>query len=343
MDLRLSEDQEATRDLLRRLFEREVGTDVVRAAESLGHSPQVWATLAAAGIPAMGMPARLGGGDADLAMLAVVAIEAGRAMAPVPLIEHLVATRVVAELDPAHPRLADLASGSAIAALAPVPAVSGRASLVPGGAVADVVVALDGDVLVVAGGRPPGAALRNHASAPLADRDLTGPDRRVLASGADAGLAHADAATEWRVLTAGALSGLAATALELAVAYVKQRHQFGVPIGSFQAVQHGLADLPGPVLGAELLVHEAAWALVTGEVAPTGAGGRELALMALLFTADVAADVTARCVHYHGGYGVAEEQDPQLLYRRARGWALVGGDPADDVERLGALLAEGGG
>jgi 3-oxochol-4-en-24-oyl-CoA dehydrogenase len=343
MDLRLSEDQEATRDLLRRLFEREVGTDVVRAAESLGHNPAVWATLAAAGIPAMGMPVALGGGDADLAMLAVVAVEAGRAMAPVPLIEHLVAARVVAELDPEHPRLAELATGSAIAAFSPVPATDARATLVPGGAVADVVVALDDDVLVAAGGRAPGVALRNHASAPLADRDLAGPDRRVLATGTDARLAHADAAAEWRVLTAGALSGLAAAALDLAVDYVKQRHQFGVPIGSFQAVQHGLADLPGPVLGTELLVHEAAWALTTGTRAPTGASGPELALMALLFAADVAADVTARCVHYHGGYGVAEEQDPQLLYRRARGWALVAGDPADDLDRLGVLLAAGGG
>ena len=343
MDLRLSEDEEATRDALRRLLEREVGSDVVRAAEPLGHSPKVWTSLAAAGIPAMGMPGPLGGGDADLAMLAVVAIEAGRAMAPVPLVEHLVATRVVAALDPGHPRLAELAAASAIAAFAPLPAAHGRAELVPGGAVADVVVALDGDDLVAAEGKPPGVAPRNHASAPIADRDLTGPDRRVLASGADASRAFTTAAAEWRVLTAGALTGLAAAALDLVVAYVKQRHQFGVPVGSFQAVQHGLADLPGQVLGAELLVHEAAWALTVGADGPTGATRAELALMAFRFATDVAADTTGRCVHYHGGYGVAEEQDPQLQFRRARGWALVCGDPADDLHHLGELLAAGAG
>jgi 3-oxochol-4-en-24-oyl-CoA dehydrogenase len=338
VDLTLTSDQQAARDLLRRLFEREVPSTVVRAVEPLGHSPQLWSTLAAAGIPGMGLPERLGGGGADLAMLAVVALEAGRVMAPVPLVEHFIATRLLAELDPTHPRLPELATGTAIAVFAPAAATGGRAPLVPGGAVADVVVALDGDELVAGGGLAPGAAPRNHASAPLADRDLAGADRRVIAAGAEATRAFGAAGDEWRVLTAAALAGLAASALDLTVAYVKQRHQFGVPIGSFQAIQHGLADLPGAVLGAELLVHEAAWALITGAASATGARGRELATMAFQFAADVARDVTARGVQYHGGYGVAEEYDAQLLYRRARGWALVAGDPADDLQHLADLV-----
>ena len=63
-----------------------------------------------------------------------------------------------------------------------------------------------------------------------------------------------------RSLTAGALVGIAAPALDIGVEYVMARHQFGVPIGSFQAVQHGLADLPGLIDGARLLAHKAAWA-----------------------------------------------------------------------------------
>jgi 3-oxochol-4-en-24-oyl-CoA dehydrogenase len=343
VDLTLSADQEATRDLLHRLLAKEVDTALVRANEALGHSPELWAVLAGAGIPGMGVPSEQGGGGADVTLLAVVAMEAGRFMAPVPLVEHLVATRVVATLDGAHPRFADLVAGDAIAAWAPPPATDGRAALVPGGAVADVVVALDGDDLVAAGGRAPGVAPRNHASAPLADRDLRGPDRRVIASGPGATNAAAVANAEWRVLTAAALAGLASAALDLAVAYVKERHQFGVPIGSFQAIQHGLADLPGQVMGAELLVHEAAWSLATGSVAATGATGAQLAVMALSFAAGVARDVTSCCVHYHGGYGVAEEYDAQLLYRRARGWPLVAGDPADDLHRLAALLVPASG
>jgi hypothetical protein len=286
----------------------------------------------------MGVPERLGGGGAGLDLLTVVALEAGRAMAPAPLTEHLVATRALAAHDPSHPRLTDLVAGRAVAAFAPMPATEGHASLVPGGAVADVVVALDGQELIAGGGLPPGLAPANHASAPIADRVLVGPDRRVLARGPDAVRGFETAADEWRVLTAAALAGLAAAALDLAVAYVKVRHQFGVPIGSFQAVQHGLADLPGLVDGARLLAHEAAWALTSGGVAPTGARGPELAAMAFLFAGDVAREVTARCVQYHGGYGVAEEYDAQLLFRRARGWALVPGDPTVELHRLAELL-----
>ena len=338
MDLTLDADQESTRELLRRLLAQEVPSSVVREAEPLGHSPALWATLAGAGIPGMGMAAELGGGGAGLPMLVVAALEAGRVMAPVPLVEHLVATRVIAALDPGHPALADLVAGAAIAAFAPVAVTAGRAALVPGGAVADVVVALDDADLVACHGAAPGAATRNHASAPLAGRDLRPMDRRLLASGPAGAATFADAGAEWRVLTAATLAGLAAAALDLAVAYVKERHQFGVPIGSFQGIQHGLADLPGPVAGAELLTHEAAWALATSSAAPTGARGAELAVMAFVFASGVARATTAAAVQYHGGYGVAEEYDAQLLYRRARGWSLVAGDPSDDLDRLGGLL-----
>ncbi|HVM63610.1 MAG TPA: acyl-CoA dehydrogenase [Acidimicrobiales bacterium] len=334
MDLDLSADQEATRDLLRRLFTKEVDASVVRAAEPLGHSPAVWAALGDAGIPGMGVPAGLGGGGADLGMLVVAAFEAGRAMAPVPLVEHLVATRAIAAGAPAFTRLPALVSGESIAAWAP----SGS-GLVPGGAVAEVVVGVDGDVLVAVENLPPGAAVPNHASGPLAQRSLADGVRTVLG---EAGAAGGRAADEWRTLTAAALAGLAARALDVAVAYVKERQQFGVPIGAFQALQHGLADLPGMVDGAWLLAHEAAWALDTGSRTVTGASPGEVAAMAFLFAGEAARAVTARCVQYHGGYGVAEEYDAQLLYRRARGWALVAGDPGDGLDRLAAsLLAEG--
>jgi len=327
--LDLSADQEAVRDLLRRLFTKEVDPSVVRAAEPLGHSPAVWSTLRDAGIPGMGVPAEHGGGGADLGVLVVAAFEAGRAMAPVPLVEHLVATRAVAAYAPAHPRLPALVSGDAIAAWAPSPS-----GLVPGGAVADVVVGVDGDAFVAVENMAPGAALPNHASAALARRSLAVGARTVLGAAGDA----ARAADEWRVLTAAALAGLSERALEVAVAYVKERHQFGVPIGSFQALQHGLADLPGMVDGAALLAQEAAWALTTGERTVTGAEPPAVAAMAFLFAGEVARAVTARCVQYHGGYGVAEEYDAQLLYRRARGWALVAGDPGDELDRLASLL-----
>ena len=50
--------------------------------------------------------------------------------------------------------------------------------------------------------------------------------------------------------------------------------------------------------------------------------------MAFVFAADARGHATDRSLHYHGGYGFAEEYDIQLFYRRARGWALVLDDPA---------------
>jgi alkylation response protein AidB-like acyl-CoA dehydrogenase len=126
------------------------------------------------------------------------------------------------------------------------------------------------------------------------------------------------------------------------VQYVMERQQFGVPIGSFQAVQHGLADLPVLVDGGRMLAHKAAWAAGLG---PADAGLIDvdrndysdvptLAAMAFVFAGDAAATATHRSLHYHGGYGFAEEYDIQLYYRRARGWRLVAGDPADECLAL---------
>jgi alkylation response protein AidB-like acyl-CoA dehydrogenase len=60
--------------------------------------------------------------------------------------------------------------------------------------------------------------------------------------------------------------------------------------------------------------------------------------MAYLFATEVAAQVTDRVLHYHGGYGFAEEYDIGLYYRRARGWPLVLGDPAAQYQRLADRL-----
>lgn len=340
MDLSRAPAQEDVRLLLERLLAREVPTDVVRRAEPLGFDQATWAHLCQAGVPGMGAPSSLGGGGASLDVLVTAAEAVGRALAPAPVVEHQVATAVWCGLRPDDSRTQAVVQGSRIAAFAPRPA-SSTACLVPGGAVADVVVSLDEQELVAvwAPPPPPGTAPVNLASAPLADRDLRTGQRVVLATGPEAVERFLQAADHWRVLTAASLVGLARGALELVLAYANERVQFGVPIGAFQAVQHGLADLPGEIDGARLLTAEAAWSIDQGVPSASGATGAQLAAMAFLFAADVARRTTAVCVQYHGGYGYAEEQDPQLYYRRARGWPLVLGDPGAERRRLGSTLA----
>lgn len=336
MDLALDTDQESARELLRRGL-----GDLPRPVGS-GRGDGVRRRLDELGVWGMAMPEDLGGGGAGLCVLVVAAEEAGRAILGEPVVEHLVATRALARHDPAHPALTGCATGATIATFAPHPATGGVAALVPGGARAGVVLALDGGALVAVTAPPPEVTPASHADLPLADRRLGDGTRRVLAEGASAEAAHAGAVAEWRTLTAAALVGVADRALEVAVAYVKERHQFGVPVGSFQAVQHGLAELPGSIDGARLLAHEAAWALDGGSRSVTGADGGALAAMALLFAADVASSATAACVQYHGGYGYAEEYEAQRLYRHARGTALGGGGLDAVLDELAAVVVSGG-
>lgn len=333
VDLELSADQAATGELFASFFSQESQVSAVRAAEPLGFDAPLWDGLRGLGAPGMGVPAVAGGGGADLATLVVAAEALGHAIAPVPLLEHLVVARLLLS--------ADVVDGTAIATLALHPAsADGTWRLVPAGAVADVVVGLDGEHLVAVRSTPPGSGPRNHASAPLADRSARVGDREVV------GTRHEfeRMRDEWKVLVAGALGGIAAAALDMGVQYAKTRHQFGVPIGSFQAVQHGLADLPALADGCRFLAHKAAWAGDRAESGSCDVGDNDvtdfgaLASMAFVFASDAAARATDRSLHFHGGYGFAEEYDIQLYYRRARGWPLLLGDPARECLRLADRL-----
>jgi alkylation response protein AidB-like acyl-CoA dehydrogenase len=322
VDLGLSPDQQSVEELFSTFFAKEAPPSVARAAEPLGFDPALWERLVETGAPGMGVE------GATMGDLVVAAEQLGRAIAPVPLVEHLVASR-------AHPA-DDVVAGSTIATVSLRPAVDGVWRLVPAGAVAGVVVGVDGDELVAVRNEAPGSGPRNHGAMPLADRSTAG-DRVVLGPASQFDVVRA----EWQVLTAAALVGVSAGGLDLAVDYSKSRIQFGVPIGSFQAVQHMLAEQVGCIDGARLLTHKAAWAEGPGPV-DTGDNAVEdqctLASMAFVFAAEVATQATDRALHVHGGYGFSEEYDIQLYYRRARGWSLVLDDPAAESRRLADLL-----
>jgi alkylation response protein AidB-like acyl-CoA dehydrogenase len=345
VDLGLSDEQAAVVELFGALGTKWSTPEIVRAHEELGFAPALWDQLVAAGAPGMAVAAEHGGGGSGLLELALGVEQLGRALAPAPLVEHAVAARLLTAVGAELPE--GVVEGTAIATIALRPAGEGVARLVPAGAVAHHVVALDGDRLVLVSSDPPGAAVPNLASMPLADRALTYADGTTLATGDAAHACFAAALTEWRALTAAALTGLGAAALELACAYVTERHQFGVPIGSFQAIQHGLADVSVGLDGAQLLARKAAWTLDrpdpghrasrrAGHRAGHRAGAADLAAMAFLFAAEQAQTASTRALHYHGGYGFMEEYDVQLLYRRAKGWALVLDDPALEYRRVAA-------
>ena len=272
----------------------------------------------------MGAPEDLAGGGATATDLALVAEEYGRTLAPVPFPEAASAVNALSSVGPTMAGVVEeIASGDVVPTLILRPPVAGVARLAPAGAVADLAVLLDNDQLVMlrrAGPRPYLESPANLGSQPIADWDLTAPgtERTVLAEGSHARSIHRDACGLWRTLTAAALNGLRKEALDVGVAYVKQRYAFGVPIAAFQTIQHRLADVAAEGEGLDLLVHEAAWAR---SAEPDRASS--LATMALLAAADIAFRTTRESLQFHGGYGYTLEYDIQMYFRRAKAWPLA--------------------
>jgi alkylation response protein AidB-like acyl-CoA dehydrogenase len=328
MDLRPSQEQQQLIDAFASLYKDVASPARVREAEPVGFSPELWTRLRETGALEMAVPEDCGGWGASLLDLALVAEQHGRAVAPAPLVETQVAARLLARFGAGEDALRAALAGDRIVTLAVRPARAGTATLVPGGAIAQQAVVLDGDRLLLVDVPADGRHVENSGCLPLADLPVAA-DATELAAGADALDAYDRALDEWRVLTAAALSGIASRALEIGVAYVKEREAFGQPIGGFQGVAHRLADRATEVDGAELLAREAAWA-----AAEEPDRAAELAAMAFGFAAETARDTTYHALHFHGGYGFMLEYDIQLYFRRARAWAAVLAEPRASYRRV---------
>lgn len=342
MDLNPSEEQQQLIDTFAAFYGKECPVERVRASEPLGHDAELWSRLREMGALVMAVDEGSGGWGASVLDLALVAEQHGRHIAPVPLIEAQVAARLLGRAgDPASAgALGRIVEEGRLVTFALHPPRDGRLLLVPFGAVADEVVYFDADRLMcteVAGNRLP---VSNLGSMPLADIAV-GPAAVELVAGVRARPLFEQARDEWLALTANALVGLGSRALEIGVEYVKERHAFGVPIGSFQAVSHGLADAATAMDGAELIAREAAWAANEDRQRAS-----QLASFACGFSADAAREASYRSLHYHGGYGFMLEFDIQLYLRRSKTWPSVFGEPSSMYGRGAAnrlsQLAGGG-
>lgn len=340
MNLAPSPDQRAIKDAFADVFTRESTPTRVRAAEAAGFDPELWRLLVELGAPGIAVDEDLGGAGTGMIELALMAEEAGRRIACVPLVETAVAARTLADHAPTDERaralLEEVLAGAALVTFQPRPAQGGVASLVPAGAVADRVLALDGEDLVVA--RDPGAGLAaDFGLLGCADRGVDrDADRLVLARGDAALAAFSTAVSRWRLGTAATLSGLAAEAIKIAVRYSTERLQFGVQIGTFQALQHPLADAVTAADGSELLAREAAWRHDEGVE-----DWEEMAAIAVAHAGRTAETACAVGLHVHGGYGYTLEYDIQLYLRRAKALSLLGGDPAATWAEIGAATVKG--
>ena len=141
-----------------------------------------------------------------------------------------------------------------------------------------------------------------------------------------------------RIGIAAQALGLAEGALETTIAYVKERKQFGRSIAQFQNTQFQLADMATKVKAAQLMVYRAALKKDEYQAGAKVSYSVEAA-MAKLYAAEVAMEVTTKCVQLHGGYGYIREYDAERMMRDAKITEIYEG--TSEVQRMvisGALL-----
>jgi len=117
---------------------------------------------------------------------------------------------------------------------------------------------------------------------------------------------------ESRILVAAQALGTAQGAFDRALAYVKQREQFGKKIAQFQATRHKLADMATKIETARLLTYQSAWNFDQGRIDP------KLTAMAKMWAARVAVEVCDEAIQLLGGYGYMAEYEVERFYRDAK-------------------------
>jgi alkylation response protein AidB-like acyl-CoA dehydrogenase len=330
-DFSLSEEQSALQDSYRKFFARHSPADVVRAAEPVGYDETLWHRLVETGITTMALPEAAGGDGASMLDIVVIAEELGRALAPVPMISHIVASNLIARAG-AHTELAEHINGRPVT-VALNPVRRGAPQLVPESAIAADVVALSGDRIELHRNDKPAAHVANLGSTPLA---WWTPGQSPSALGDSAAGAvdwHHRAVDEWRVLTAAALVGLTEAALSLGVEFAKTRETMGVPIGALQGVSFSLADVEIGVAGARNLARRAAWMMDHEPL-----NRPDLPTVAYSYCSRVATHGVSAAQHVQGGLGFTVEADISLYFLRAKGWSVLGGELAGHPARIGAML-----
>ncbi|QMU69885.1 acyl-CoA dehydrogenase family protein [Streptacidiphilus sp. P02-A3a] len=354
MRFRIAEDDAALARAVAELLAKEAPPEVVRAGWPGGRIERVdavWRRLAGLGVTGVLVPEATSGPDPDpdlgrglghelglgLDENALVPLlrELGRSALPVPVVETVaVGAPLLAAV--AAPDLGAVLTGRLrlTASLATdATDAADAAAPVPFGARADLFVLRAG------------ATLRLYRRAelriePVASVDGSRGLARITAPAAGGlPLAESPAAVDraWQrgVLgTAAVLLGLSERMVELTVGHVKERHQFGAPVGSFQAVKHALAD-------AHLAVRFAGPAVLAAGAAQ--AGGDPAApvatSLAKVLASDAARLVARTAIQCHGAIGYTTEYDLHLYAKRAWALAAAWGDPADHRDRLAQALA----
>ncbi|HVM40105.1 MAG TPA: acyl-CoA dehydrogenase family protein [Acidimicrobiia bacterium] len=370
MDFEFSADQEMLRDTVRRFLADRAPTSYVREMldDPRGTTDAVWRELSALGLTGILVPETHGGAGMGMVDMGVVLEEMGRAAHPGHFLSSAVsAVHVVQSVaidDEQADLLPSLADGSLVATVALLepgrrydwraPATTAKAGTdgwtlhgtkahVPDGAAAGLllVTASTDDGLGV-------FAVETDASGmtitPQTSVDGTRKQATVELNGAPARLLGTPgSAVETAVATAVDVTvvalvvdavGAASWCLDTALAYAKEREQFGRPIGSFQAVKHLCADMLHDLELARAGSYYALWAVDAGDEAER----HRAATMAKAYASDALFRVAASTIQVLAGIGFTWEHDAHLFYKRIVSMQQALGTSTDHLAELADLV-----
>ena len=360
MDIVLGEDDQMLRGSFRDFFTNECPTALAREVEEAGldYSRELYAAMAGLGMLSLPFHPTYGGQDGHLFHLGLLYEEMGRALAPTPHLSAVVLCgMLIAEVGREEQRLGYLpgiGAGDLIGALAltetaggvreiaTTASIDGEAIVLNGvkrfvrhGAAADFFIVAaraedsageEGISLFIVPAGEEGMTLETYrimSGERLTDVTLDGvrlPEESLLGEWQGGWPALARVLDYGRAMLACEMTGGAEALLERTVEHCKQRHTFGRPIGTNQALQHRLARIKMDLDRVRLLARRAAWRLGEGEAASIDAAAAKIGASALYRLA------ANEAVQMHGGYGVAKETDIQLYWRRHKALEVYLGD-----------------
>jgi alkylation response protein AidB-like acyl-CoA dehydrogenase len=323
MRFTLSDDQqEIKRTAHDLLANRATMAKVRESAEAGTYDDALSRELGELGWPGIAVSEEHGGQGLGIVELAVLLEELGYACAPVPFLGGALAALAIEHAGSGEQRerwLPGLASGELRGAL-------GIADqLIPDAPGADVVVVVD-----------PAAGTAHVADGveEVESIDLTRRHGRAAGAGEQL-VGDVPAALDRALIAVSAeLVGVCQRALDMTVEFVKERKQFGVPVGTFQAVHHGAAQMLIDTEGGRSATYYAAWAAdAEPERLPTAAA------MAKAWTSEAGRSVTGAAIQLHGGIGFTWEADVHWLYKRAQLDSALLGSAGAHRARIAAFAA----
>lgn len=357
MDIELSDEQQFLKESVAGVVEREAALAAVRGWTERGDLGAADVIAAHQGWTGIGLAEEFGGQGGGVMELAVVAEQLGRGAVPwdrtlagclaLPLLAR-------AGSPPALALAAAIADGRRSAVLCVdgiAPIAAGDSGALHGGrlsltaryvlgacAATDLIVALQTgheiELLAVSPDEP-GVSVEAQ---PIVDRTrslahVTLRDVPAARIGQIDQAQLAAAAAAAAVLVAADALGAAGRMLDLTTEYIAERRQFGVPVGSFQAVKHAAAEMLVATEASRSAVQYAAWAVDAAQD-----DGAVQASIAKSYACHAAVAVADKALFLHGAVGYTWEHDLQFPFKRAKSDELLFGTPDDHLDRIADAL-----